>query len=173
VKTEDHLRRHRESHPNGGWIEYTDFYQEILETCGEDLWLKIPSLLAQPSHDIRCCGLVAVGVRRPESTEAMLLIAPFMRDPHPLVRLTAFNQLLSFSWVEKHVEQMAFDIQQDERLADDQVPRVMAIRLLLKADFAKYRGDLTPELEVIHDLEFGESMVTDLVMEAYRECGGW
>ncbi len=103
----------------------------------------------------------------------MLRIAPFMRDPHPLVRLTAFRQLLGFSWVEKSVEELAFAIQQEDKHDPDQVTRVMAIRLLLKADFGKYRESMTRELEIIHELEFCSNMVTDRVLEAHREWGPW
>lgn len=162
---------HAERHPNGDWIGYSDFYQEMLERYGEKLWGAIPHLLAQPGHDARCCALILAGTRRPESMEAMLLILPFMRDPHPLVRLTAFHQLLSFSWVEKSVEDCAFAIQQEEVMASDQVPCVMAIWLLLKANLAAYRAEMIPKLQLIHDLEFGESMVTDLVEQVFREFG--
>ncbi len=169
MNTEDLLRMHAELHPDGDWIGYSDFYQEMLERYGQKLWGAIPHLLAEPSHDARCCALILAGTRRPESTEAMLLISPFMRDPHPLVRLTAFYQLLSFSWVERSVEELAFVIQQEEHMAKDQVPCVMAIWLLLKANRAAYQGEMIPKLELIHDLEFGESMVTDVVEQVFRE----
>jgi hypothetical protein len=173
MNTEEHLRRHAQKTSNGNWVGDSDFYQEMLELYGTRLWSTVPHLLAYPEHDARCCGLIIAGTRSPESREAMLLIYPFMRDAHPLVRLTAFQQLLAFSRVEKQVEEMAYQIQAEEWNSADQVPCVMAIRLLLKANFAKYRSEMTPKLEVIHDLEFGKSMVTDLVMEAYKDCGGW
>lgn len=171
MNTEEWLRREAQRNGNESQIGHSDFYQLMLECGGDHLWEALPHFLADPSHEIRSGALILAGTRRPESREAMLLIAPFMRDPHPLVRLTAYRQLLSFSLVEKEVKDLAFTIQDKEWTADDQMPCVMAIRILLKADFEKYGPEMIAKLELLHDLEFGDSMVTDLIEQTFKEYG--
>lgn len=66
--------------------------------CGCDrLWDAIPHFLSDPSHEIRRVPLTLAGNKQPESDEAMLLIAPVVRDRHPLVYLTAYRQSRSLS----------------------------------------------------------------------------
>ena len=173
MDTEEHLKVLFETNPNGTWLDNSDFYQELYERNGDRLWPTIPTLLEHPSHHIRCCGLILAGTRRPESTAAMRLIAPLMRDSHPLVRLTAFQQLQEFSWVDEVVERTTQEIRQEEEHATDQVPHVLAIRLLLKADFDKYSKELIPALELTWDLEFHDGLVRDFVRETLQEYGRW
>lgn len=173
MDTEEHLKVLFEMNPDGTWIKNSDFYQELYERNGDTLWPTIPTLLGHPSHDVRCCGVILAGTRRPESVEAMRLIAPLMRDPHPLVRLTVFQQLQEFSWVDEVVEETVREIRLEEELARDKITHVLAIRLLLKADFAKYSEEMIPELELIWDLEFRDGLVRDFVRETLQEYGRW
>lgn len=169
MNTEQLLRRHAEEHPEEGWVDYSDFYQEMLEKYGaEDLWKVIPGFLAHSDHNPRCCGVILASTRRPETTEAQLMICPFMRDPHPLVRFTAMHQLLTLSRIEPVVEAMAYRIQQEEAGAEDLVPVVMAIRILLKANFAKYQHMLA-NVQTIFDGAENDSLVQDLASEAIED----
>lgn len=157
------LKAQADQHPDGDWMNYDDFYQELYNQLGEMMWPSLPKLLGHASHDARCCGLILAGKKRPESREIMLLIAPFMLDPHPLVRLTAFKQLLQFSWVHPEATNIAYKVYLEDGMAKDQAPRVLAIRLLLKS--------LVAALRVIKDLEFGESLVTHMVDETLKDLG--
>lgn len=129
-----------------GWAENSEGYQTLLEECGDNLVAGLLACLEHPDPEFRAVGASMLATRRPHSPEMIEALAPLLHDPHPLVRLKTLHSLKEFGDLALPLQDQLYEIVHTEQGADDQVPRILAMDVLLHIAFDDWEQELVPEL---------------------------
>ncbi len=155
------------------WLENSDAYQDLLESCGETLLPTLLDLCRHESPELRAVAAAMLATRRPHTQEMVEAFSHLLSDPHIIVRIKALLALLDFDSdfaapLIGTLEQIA----ENQKDLDDQVERALAMDCLLihGGDSSKYVPELFKILRTRS--ESGVLSLAGIVaMEALIRCG--
>jgi hypothetical protein len=159
-----------EKHEDQEWLDHSDGYQMLFESCGEEL---LPGLLALTRHsvpEVRAAVVSLLATRRPYTPEMIDAIAPLMFDPDPMVRARVLNSLPEFGEMADPLAVDADILIEAEKRNDDQLPRALAIRFLLTLDPKKYDHFVFDLHEIVErdKGDMAETVALSFLMDYYN-----
>ena len=153
------------------WLDNSDAYQDLLESCGETLLPTLLDLCRHESPDLRAVAAAMLATRRPHTQEMVEAFSHLLSDPHIIVRIKTLLALLDFdpdlaAPLIPTVEEIIVENQ------DDQVERALAMDCLLihGGDSSKYVPELFKILRTRSELGV-LSLAGIVAMEALMRCG--
>lgn len=156
-------------HSADDWATNSDGYQHLIEECGDELVPGLVDLLEHPSPDVRAACVALLATRRPHTVEIAERVRSLVWDVDPLVRTLTWTHLKEFGRMAHDVVQDALRVIEEERLAEDQYPRVAAIGFLLTLDQDYYSPIILPALIELLDRS---TDATPLVLATLMEVEG-
>lgn len=127
-----------DKHEDQEWLDHSDGYQMLFESCGEEL---LPGLLRLTKHsvpEVRAAVVSLLATRRPHTPEMIEAIAPLLFDPDPMVQARVLNSLPEFGEMAAPLAVDAEILIDIEKQNEDQLPRALAIQFLLGLNPQKY-----------------------------------
>jgi HEAT repeat protein len=138
MKSEKAVDAFLEKHEQDEWLDHSDGYQMLFESCGEEL---LPGLLRLTKHSVpgvRAAVVSLLATRRPHTPEMIEAIAPLLFDPDPMVQVRVLNHLPDFGEMAAPLAVDAYILITADKHNEDQLPRALAIQFLLSLHPSKY-----------------------------------
>lgn len=128
------------------WTEHSAGYQMLLEQCGDKLLPALFECAMHPQPEIRAAAASLLATRRPHTQQMVQALARLTHDPEPLVRIRALESLKEFGDLAVHLVDEIYEIVREEKYAEDQVPRILAMGLLLHLNHETWEEEFIPEI---------------------------
>lgn len=170
MNSEEAVDAFLEKHEQDEWLDHTDGYQKLFESCGEEL---LPGLLRLTKHsvpEVRAAVVSLLATRRPHTPEMLEAIAPLLFDPNPMVQVRVLNHLPDFGEMAAPLAVDAYILITADKHNEDQLPRALAIQFLLSLHPSKYDHLLFD----LHDIverdkgDMAETVALSLLMDHYK-----
>lgn len=114
------------------WLENSDAYQDLLESCGETLLPTLLDLCRHESPELRAVAAAMLATRRPHTQEMVDAFSHLLSDPHIIVRIKTLLALLDFEPdLAAPLIPTVEEIVENQKDSDDQVERALAMDCLL------------------------------------------
>lgn len=159
-----------DKHEDEEWLDHSDGYHMLFESCGEEL---LPGLLRLTTHsvpEVRAAVVSLLATRRPHTPEMIDAIAPLMFDPDPMIRARVLNSLPEFGQMAAPLAVDADILVGADKYNEDQLPRALAIRFLVTLNPEKY-DHLISDLHEILERDKGdiaETVALSFLMDYYK-----
>jgi HEAT repeat protein len=171
MDSEQGLQRFLSRYASDTWTEHSAGYQMLLEQCGDKLLPALLECAVHPQPEIRAAAASLLATRRPHTQQMVQALARLTHDPEPLVRIRALESLKEFGDLAADLVDEIYDIVREEKYAEDQVPRILAMGLLLHLDHEMWKEEFIPELTLAATSKKGD-LAEYLAMRYLLESNG-
>jgi hypothetical protein len=172
MTSEEALERFAAECQEDASMDNADAYHLLSEECGVNLLPTLLQCLQHTEVNVRAVSVSLLVHHRPHTPEIVQAIAPLVSDPEPAVRIKALVSLKEFGVMALPLTDHIYGIVQREKDAVDQVPRILAMSLLLHMDRSTWEQELTPQLVAVATAQTG-GLVEFVALQCLLELQGY
>jgi hypothetical protein len=156
MNSEEAMEKYLVDFESDAWESNSEAYQRLLAECGGSLLSALLKCVKHPLPAVRAAVAPLLAYQQPHTLEMIEAIAPLISDPEPLVRVRTLECLKEFGDFALPLVDQLYEIVQRERIAEDQVPRILATGALLHIDREAWEEELMPQLTKAATSETGD-----------------